>query len=911
MKEYIKNLGKVRPTSNGVWNKNKKYDILCVVKDIQTRNVYISKKDVPANIEITNTEYWDNIINNELDFHFYYYSKFESLNKNSTPKEINDALHTINGEFRLPRAGDVLIDLENNISSIFIKTKIPITLNDNNQVIISYFYDIKNDYNSNIKTIILKGTNYENEIIVYDIKTDNIKNINELIIKNKKAIDDNTKTINNLNNEFKKHRTILNFTYDAFKYENWGDWELNITFNNLIELIKSGTVIQVNWDNKLCIDSAYYEDENSIHLRFDNIDYSNTENPYHNFITLVLTKGSSDNKVNIRRYYTNSEDRIIYINSTNAIISNIKTIDELIDLHSSGKCKIVFNSRNLKSYIISNFNRVYGQNIAYSYIPLLKSIEGGVSDSAAIACMEFKQLEDGIYVSMLPGASKIPIEENIPILDENKKIPASYLPNYTDDVVDLVEILDALPPTVSYNKDEKFGVISSELQGPTYIYISNGRGGYTEFEKFSVDKLYLVNKESNVQHEVIPPMSIVKWTGEHIAVLNKSLALGFVKGTAFDGAEGNTIKKWKDKKDVDNITNENKLNNLKRYVNSVSTFNDNIETSNNYIKFKFNYIDLSNNTDVPKVYTIPLASNSSIGLLSNTDYTWIQTTKSTINTLQNEITNLKEQDSLTRDTINNIENEIDNIKSNITTKFDNVRDVLEPIVTWKNNTNNDLTNETKLNNIPIYIYGSIANDNKMPVNVTPNGITLGINRYDLKDSTTTPLTWDIPIVTNNSVGLITPELVNKINSAKSYTDRQVTDSVEYMKNLLNGVESGITENINIITDDINNMQSDIISIKQFNAMNIAKVIIKSKDINALSNDNIKIYSDGGVMSSENYIISDTKIKFKENVLPLDSFIVNKPDFADFVINSDRTSYIEIDIAFIRNKDYIVLDINKW
>lgn len=53
----IKQLGKVRLTCNGKYDINKSYDDLCLVHNGQLAS-YISRKKVPAGIELTNEEYW-------------------------------------------------------------------------------------------------------------------------------------------------------------------------------------------------------------------------------------------------------------------------------------------------------------------------------------------------------------------------------------------------------------------------------------------------------------------------------------------------------------------------------------------------------------------------------------------------------------------------------------------------------------------------------------------------------------------------------------------------------------------------------------------------------------------------------------------------------------------------------------
>lgn len=57
MQVYKQDLGKVSITPEGNWE-NKEYDRLCLVRYPSTGDVYLSKKAVPIDTEITNTEYW-------------------------------------------------------------------------------------------------------------------------------------------------------------------------------------------------------------------------------------------------------------------------------------------------------------------------------------------------------------------------------------------------------------------------------------------------------------------------------------------------------------------------------------------------------------------------------------------------------------------------------------------------------------------------------------------------------------------------------------------------------------------------------------------------------------------------------------------------------------------------------------
>lgn len=58
MQQYRKNLGKVSLTTEGAWNRNKNYEILSIVYEEHTNHGFISRKNVPEGVDITNKEYW-------------------------------------------------------------------------------------------------------------------------------------------------------------------------------------------------------------------------------------------------------------------------------------------------------------------------------------------------------------------------------------------------------------------------------------------------------------------------------------------------------------------------------------------------------------------------------------------------------------------------------------------------------------------------------------------------------------------------------------------------------------------------------------------------------------------------------------------------------------------------------------
>lgn len=120
MKIIKDNLGKVAITCNGYWDKALPYDRLCIViTSIKADNIstFISRKPVPAGIEITNEEYWMRL-GNSINF-----------------KTING--HSILGE------GDILIDtslyrIVNELPTDNIEEKI--------YVLVSYGSEIDNDH---------------------------------------------------------------------------------------------------------------------------------------------------------------------------------------------------------------------------------------------------------------------------------------------------------------------------------------------------------------------------------------------------------------------------------------------------------------------------------------------------------------------------------------------------------------------------------------------------------------------------------------------------------------------------------------------------------------------------------------------------------------------------------------------
>lgn len=61
MNKIIEEVGKVCLTAEGYWDREKEYEELSVVTDKETKASYISRKPVPALVDISNNEYWQSI----------------------------------------------------------------------------------------------------------------------------------------------------------------------------------------------------------------------------------------------------------------------------------------------------------------------------------------------------------------------------------------------------------------------------------------------------------------------------------------------------------------------------------------------------------------------------------------------------------------------------------------------------------------------------------------------------------------------------------------------------------------------------------------------------------------------------------------------------------------------------------
>lgn len=102
MKPSYKNLGKVCLTPNGYWDRHKEYERISIVTNNFTGKSYISKKDVPKEIDINNQEYWQPIGSSGYkDNNIIIISDTDS-NNNLICYTLQEAIHSINFNDRRP-----------------------------------------------------------------------------------------------------------------------------------------------------------------------------------------------------------------------------------------------------------------------------------------------------------------------------------------------------------------------------------------------------------------------------------------------------------------------------------------------------------------------------------------------------------------------------------------------------------------------------------------------------------------------------------------------------------------------------------------------------------------------------------------------------------------------------------------
>lgn len=117
-------------------------------------------------------------------------------------------------------------------------------------------------------------------------------------------------------------------------------------------------------------------------------------------------------------------------------------------------------------------------------------------------------------------------------LDGQGKVPASYLPSYVDDVIDV---------WCTYEKDESTGRIANLHLFEIY-YVTDGQGirqphQGPEIVEGEPGKIYVEASPKPIGYEGTLAFQF-RWTGTQFVSLGSTLTIGTIPGTAFDGGRG-------------------------------------------------------------------------------------------------------------------------------------------------------------------------------------------------------------------------------------------------------------------------------------------------------------------------------------------------------------------------------------
>ncbi len=128
--------------------------------------------------------------------------------------------------------------------------------------------------------------------------------------------------------------------------------------------------------------------------------------------------------------------------------------------------------------------------------------------------------------------------DGLATLDGSGKVPASQLPSYVDDVVDLV----AIAATGNIPTDEKEGDVyynSTDKKLYTAMAVSSGGDTYIRWDRTSAadpesGKIYINVGDGNKSY---------RWSGtEMVQIQGGGIVVGTTSGTAFDGAKGAAVE---------------------------------------------------------------------------------------------------------------------------------------------------------------------------------------------------------------------------------------------------------------------------------------------------------------------------------------------------------------------------------
>lgn len=206
-------------------------------------------------------------------------------------------------------------------------------------------------------------------------------------------------------------------------------------------------------------------------------------------------------------------------------------------------------------------------------------------------------------------------------LDSNGKVPASQLPSYVDDILEVKFVSEDMN-VISDSPSDTLLVVSGENTG---YYVREG-SAWKKQEDLSAGKIYLVTQKNTVGGTVYNVNTSWRWSGTRLVQVGNPLVIGEVEGTAFDGSRGKSLEEWRNKQQSitgNNITNEQLLDNL-AYVAFYMAYNDvtefcRISQSSDRVSIAVPIVDMTKRQTKNLSRDLPAASTSAAGVMSSSD----------------------------------------------------------------------------------------------------------------------------------------------------------------------------------------------------------------------------------------------------------------------------------------------------
>lgn len=628
MKEQYKDLGKVCLTVEGYWSIDKEYEKITIVNDA-VENSYISKKDVPIGIELTNKEYWQQIASKKVKL--YKLNIINELTEDSIIQLIKEAFTPLTyDKVIFPTINDVLIDQENNEYASILYTSIT-DAPDEGGFFICYIY---NEYSTNniiLKFINIGGEDYNNNMKVLSVNSYDITSTNNFInvAKNITFIasgDGIDSTVESNNNKV------------SFKLP----W---ITGRQIIEDDSSKDAeFIIPLATKTSAGVISKEDKSKV----DTIGTSN-DSPNPNGTVFARIKDLKNNAVGKK---TIEGGEIFNDYGNNHAVGNLShaegcsTIANGDNSHTEGYITYTYGicshtegdhtiANNYAEHASGQWNKstTSGTDSATTWkgdnIATLFSIGNGTGVGADRRKNAFEVKQDGTILIQKPTTSEVinlqdyllnrfilrsqkGIAGGVATLDSTGKIPSNQLPAGIDDVKDIIYGSNSLSTLTSSSNwtSAKIGdrglVYKSSGSTDDGIYVKTN-SGYTK-EEFQKDLIYVIDTGFTCGNVTFNTNTCWRWSGTQLAQTNSGIVIGNVEGTAFDGGKGTII--------------ENDINKLKDAIGYGDLLTPIYQDKSNEstIEFEFKTINKDFETDPMKaVIAINSATTKIAGAMSALD----------------------------------------------------------------------------------------------------------------------------------------------------------------------------------------------------------------------------------------------------------------------------------------------------